>query len=216
MNIAVVTILFLVFFIAIEKAGAHYRASRETTRQIVHITSGVVTAFLPMVISFREIVVLGLIFLPIMVISKWRNVFSSIHGVQRDTLGEVYFPLAAAATAFLFPERILFMYGLFIMGVSDGLASVIGQIFNGRSYIIFSFSSRKTYLGSIVFFLVASLIGVILLSFGNVSIADALAFSVAAAGVLTLTEALLGGGLDNLILPLLASAILKTTFSAFL
>ena len=207
MNVAIITGMFLAFFIAVEKAGAHFQLRPDTTRQIVHITSGLITAFLPLLISFQEIVALGLIFLPVMFFSKRRNVFVAIHGVERITYGEVYFPLAAAATAFFFPALMPYMYGILIMGVSDGVASVVGQEISGRHFKLLSFSSMKSYVGSTAFFFVTATIGIILLSACNLQIQDAMVFALASAGVLTLTEAVLGGGLDNLVLPLAAGLL---------
>jgi dolichol kinase len=86
------------------------------------------------------------------------------------------------------------------MSISDGFASIIGQKYGKKLYKLWR--SKKSYVGSGVFFGSALLIGIAVAP--SVSIVSLCAL----AGILTFTEAVLSGGLDNLVLPPIASALL--------
>jgi phytol kinase len=205
MSLVLVILLFLVLFVVVERGGAHFEIKPETTRQVVHIASGAFSALLPFVISFNEIALLGAIFAIFMAISKWQNLFKSIHAVKRKTWGEIYFPLAGGATALVFPALLPYIYAILVMGVGDGVASMIGQTTNRGSYHLFSPNVKKTFAGSAAFFVSVFLLGITIGSVAALPLGQAFVFSLASSAVLTLVEALLGSGLDNLALPLLAA-----------
>jgi hypothetical protein len=67
------------FFVALlasaEVATRRWQISPEHTRRLVHVSSGVVAAALPLIMSFPAVVVLSLLFIPFMVVSRRIGLF---------------------------------------------------------------------------------------------------------------------------------------------
>lgn len=206
MKVLTATIFFTLFFGLVEVIKNKFKIDAEISRKIVHILAGIVVAFLPFYMSFLEISFLSLIFIPVMLVSKRINFFSSIHSVKRKTLGEVYFPGAVFLVATAFPYTPLYIYGMLVMSISDGLANVFGQRFGKSKFQIGSV--QKSYLGSSIFFVTALTIGLTILTFSYTLSPLTLVMTGIIALILTLTESILTGGLDNLVLPTLGAALL--------
>jgi phytol kinase len=206
-RVAVAALCYTALFILIELITRKLKLNRELSRKLAHIIAGTSAAFLPLLMSFYQIMVLSLLFLPVMAISKRRNLFSSIHQVNRKTYGELYFPIAIFITAWWFPTKDLFMYGVLVMGISDGLASIVGQRLGLKTYKLWQ--GKKSYVGSFTFFVSTTLIGILVMP------AVGLAPLAAIAILLTLIEACLSGGIDNLILPPIASGLIMLAMQLF-
>lgn len=207
MKFLIVTIAYGLIFVVVELLAKKLHPPSEATRKLSHILAGVAAALLPFVLSFYEIALLGLVFVPAVFISMRRNMFRSVHGVKRDTRGEVYFPLAIAVCALLFPDQLAFMYGVLVIGISDALASLLGQRYGRKKYKVPS--GKKTYVGSGVFFVVTVLIGsTLILSFMDAPVWAAILWSIVLAAILTLVEARAKKGMDNLLVPVIGSGML--------
>ncbi len=193
-------------FLAVELASRRFAVKPEVSRKVVHICAGLVAASLPLVITFRQIQILCLIFIPLMLLSKKLRLLSSIHNVKRVTLGEAYFPVGILIVATVFPNTAAYVFALLVLALGDGLAGVVGERYGVRKYHFGS--SQKSYIGSATFFGVTTLVGwLVLLAAGELSVAAAAAV-VAIAVILTALEAVLTAGLDNLVLPPIAGALL--------
>lgn len=207
MKFVVVTIAYGCIFIAVELLAKKLHPPSEITRKLSHILAGVGAALLPFVLSFNEIALLGAIFVPAVYLSMRGNWFKSVHKVRRSTYGEMYFPLAIAVCALLFPDRLLFTYGVLTIGVSDALASLLGQRYGRKK--LKAHAGQKSVVGSVAFFVSTIIIGATLtLIFVNTTIAQAIAWSVALAAILTIIEARATKGLDNLYVPVAASGLM--------
>lgn len=191
---------------AIEWMSRTGKVTGELARKLAHVVAGTASAFLPEVISFASIMILGLVSAPALALSRRHNILGSIHGVGRRTLGEVYFPLGIVASAALFPHSRLFAYGVLVMAVADGSAALAGRRFAKRHYRIGP--GEKSYLGSTVFFLLTCGIGLAVAPGLPVEWVGGIA------AILVLTEARLWGGLDNLVLPPLGAALLALATAA--
>jgi phytol kinase len=212
MNIIFAALLYAALFITVELAAKKYPFSGGFWRKVVHILAGLFSAALVFEMSFAQIVFLGVFFSAAMLFSKKINLFSSIHQVKRPTYGEVFFPLSIAIVALIFPVKILYLYGVLVLSISDGLAGLVGQRFGKKTYRI---SSKKSYAGSFAFFISAVLIGLALLPlFGLVFLKSFIA-SLVLAALLTIAEGALPLGLDNLILPPLAALLLSCALRNF-
>lgn len=188
-----------------ETATRRWGLAPESARKLAHVSSGVVAACLPLVMPFAAVVVLAAAFIPFMVVSRRLALFPSLHGVERSTLGEIYFPLGVLFVAALVPHRGAYVFGVLVMGISDAVASLVGQRFGRRTYS--AFSATKTYVGSAAF--LATTI-VLALTFVGGVMSPRTALVVAAIGVaVTAEEGLLGGGADNAVLPVSAAALLR-------
>lgn len=201
------SLVFLSVLAAAEAATRRWSIAPEVSRRLAHLASGVLAAALPLVMSFPAVVVLALLFIPFMVISRRRGLLPAIHGVERATWGEAYFPLGVLLTAALFPAPAPYAYGVLVMGVSDPFAGFAGQRYGRRSYRVLR--AHKTYVGSAVF-----LVTTLVLSVGVMAVASGLSPSSIAvvpglAVGLTAVEGLSGGGIDNVLLPVVAAGLLS-------
>lgn len=216
MEFAIVAIAYGSVFVAVELLAKKLHPPSEATRKLSHILAGVGAALLPFVLTFREIALLGALFVPAVYFSMRLNMFKSVHKVKRVTYGELYFPLAISACALLFPDRLLFTYGVLVVGISDALASLLGLRFGRKKYK--APDGLKSYVGSAAFFASSVIIGTtLILTFINTSVAAALSWSIVLAGILTLIEARSHKGIDNLLVPLAGSGLLgfMVTFGFF-
>jgi phytol kinase len=201
------SVVFVSVLVIAEAATRRWDIDPEVSRRLVHLSSGVLAAGLPLVMSFPAIVVLALLFIPFMVASRRMGLFPAVHGVERATWGEAYFPLGVLLAAVLFPRSTPYAYGVLVMGVSDPFAGFAGQRYGRRAYRVLS--AHKTYLGSSVFFL-----STLALTLGTVAVAHgpsarSIAVVPLLAAALTTVEGLSGGGLDNVLLPAAAAGLLS-------
>lgn len=201
------SVVFVAVLATAEAAARRWVISPEIARRLAHVSSGVLAAGLPLVMSFPAVVVLAALFIPFMVVSRRMGLFPAVHGVERATWGEAYFPLGVLLAAALFSELAPYAYGVLVMGVSDPVAGLVGQRYGRRAYRVLR--AHKTYLGSTVFFTTT-----LVLTLGTLVVADDLslrALTVVAllAGILTIVEGISGGGLDNVVLPPAAAGLLS-------
>ena len=122
--------------------------------------------------------------------------------MDRESLGEVYFPLAVFILFAIGRERpIFYLVALLTMVVADALAAVLGQSLRKHQYLVTT--QRRSLEGSAVFLLTAFLVVEIPLLLGS-SIERAACVLMAAQIALLVTsfEAIGTGGSDNLLVPL--------------
>ena len=188
---------FLAWFSVVEAITRRLRVDREMSRKLVHLTSGMAAAAMPLVLSFSAIAALGVLFAAAMTLSRRFAILRSVHEVERETWGEVCLPLGVAAAAILVPEPARYACSIATIAVSDVAACLIGRRLGGRRLP----GGRKTYAGSAAFFVTALAIGLVLL--------PALPGAVlAVAALTTVVEASASRGLDNLAVPLAAAGVL--------
>lgn len=207
MKFIIVSVCYGFLFIVVELLAKRLHPPDEATRKLSHILAGVGASLLPFVLSFAEIALLGALFVPAVYVSMKSNIFRSVHAVRRTTYGELYFPLAISACAILFPDKLLFIYGILVIGVSDALASLLGRRYGRKQFR--TPEGSKSYVGSSVFFASTFIIGFsLILSFTNASFLSDALWSLLLAVSLTVIEARASRGLDNLFVPVSASGLL--------
>ena len=206
MTLAVVIVLFTGMCVLVEVLARRVRLSPELVRKLAHMSSAILAAFLPLVVSFAEIALLGIVFAAVMAVSLRFHVFNAIHGVKRTTYGEVFFPLGIAALAIVCPSELPFAYGVLVLGLGDGLAALVGGRFGRR--LVPLIQTRKTLWGSGAFLAASFALGVLVLAPTGVSLSYALVAAAAMAVALTPVELFLTYGLDNLLLPTIAGLLL--------
>lgn len=202
--LAFIVLLAILFFVVVgvETVARSSRLPIEVTRKFTHISVGVIVAFSTQYVAREYLVALAIMFLIVIVISKRRGVFRSIHDPNRSGVGEYWYPVGILLAVLLFDKPDAEAYAILILAVSDGLAGLIGKMF-GKARIP-RLSTPKTYLGTTVFVVSALIIS---LFFVPVPVAFG------AALLLGAIELLGFKGLDNLFLPVVAGAI-ATIFAA--
>lgn len=196
MTFAVAGIVLLSVPASVQLLSRRLPVAPEVLRKLVHIGGALLAIPLPLVLSYREIVVLGLLFAALMTISRRRRIFSAVHDVDRRTYGEILFPLGVAVLAAAFPHREPYVYGVLVLGLADGLAALVGTRY-GRMRL----PGGKSVWGSATFFVVALAAALALVGPSYVALVAAVA--------LTATEAGLRHGFDNLVVPGLAALLLS-------
>lgn len=204
---AAFSVVFVALLAGAEATNRRWKVEPELARKSAHVSSALVAATLPWFMSFPAVAMLALLFVPFMLLSRRFDLFPAVHAVERSTLGEMWFPLGVAAVALALPDRAPYAFGVLVMGLSDAAASVAGQRYGRRAFRVLG--ARKTCAGSATFLLTTlALTLAALAATGSLSPASVpVALGVAAA--LTLVEAVLGGGTDNLVLPLVAATLLR-------
>lgn len=208
MKFILVSLAYGSIFVVLEVIASKLRPPAELARKMGHILAGIGAALLPFAIDYKEIALLGALFVPMVLISMKFGTFKSVHGVSRKTYGEVYFPLAICLSALLFPDQLLYTYAVLTLGVSDALASLVGLNYGRKKYRVKD--GHKSYAGSIAFFVSTFVIGTGLIVWltERTDLASAVVVSAVLACILTIIEARGHRGVDNLFVPLSAAGLL--------
>ncbi len=206
MKLIITISIFLILFGLVETLQKLSKIKHALTRKIAHMFSGIIVFFLPYFLSSKEIIILGLVFSALLGISKYLDLLPSIHKIDRKTLGEVYYPLGIATSAFFFlPNDVLaFQFGVLVLAFSDSLAGIVGDALG--KHRISLLKNNKSLEGSSIFFLTTLLISIFIsLKLKTAHLEPLLVVST----LITLVELVLLFGLDNLLLPVVSSYIFK-------
>ena len=198
---------FILLLAGSERVARKWSLRPEVGRKLAHISCGILAAALPLVLPFSAIVILSAGFVPFMIVSRRLGLFPLVHSAERSTFGEIYFPVGILLVAALVPHRVEYAFGVLVLAIADALASLCGQRFGKRTYQPFSVS--KTYVGSATFLVTTIVLGLLAVrALGELS-GGAILVVLAVALATTLEEALVGGGADNVLLPVSAAAMLR-------
>jgi phytol kinase len=198
--------LFILYFIALflsidfiqKKFFTHTHWSRKAT----HIFSGLLIILMPFYLNRMQIFWLGIIFVVILTVSKWKKILS-LHNVERKTLGEIFYPLSVSLLSVIcLPDHVrIFQVSVLVLALSDGLAGIFGELLNLGTVRIFR--NKKSLGGALTFFIVTCCI---LAGFHGITGANLLTI-LSASAFLTGLEFVFTFGTDNLVLPLSAALI---------
>lgn len=187
----------------------------EVSRKLVHILMGLVTLTFPwlfhaawpvLLLSALAIAALAALrFLP----ALQERFGKVLHGVERKSLGEIYFPLAVALLFLLADgQQLFYVIPLLTLTLADAVAALVGVRYGEHRYA--TSEGSKSAEGSLAFFLVAFLsayVPLLLLSESGGS--EALLIALVLGILVMLFEAISVGGLDNLFIPLGCYALLR-------
>jgi phytol kinase len=180
----------------------------EVGRKFVHITVGSFVAFWPFFLSWNQIRLLSVGFVVAVIFSKFFNIFSAIHSVQRPTYGEFFFALVVGLLTFITHSKAIYAAALLQMSVADGMAAIVGVEYGLKRqrwrYHVFGHS--KTAIGTATFFVISLAI----LAGYSTDTMQLVWFGVPLlAAAATLVENLGVAGLDNVLAPLLVAIVLS-------
>ncbi len=180
----------------------------EASRKLVHSGIGLTVAAFPALfhdlwpvwlLSGLAVAVL-LVVRHLSVLRPW--LAGGLHGVERASWGDLFFPLAAALAWTLAPgDWLRFSLPMLVLALADALAALIGRSYGRLTYS--STGQPKTWEGSLAFALVTFLVVEIPLLLGtDLARASVLLIALNLAVLLMLVEALAWEGSDNLLIPL--------------
>jgi phytol kinase len=204
LTIIAVAILLILSELWYRRHGLH----GEFSRKFVHVTVGSFTAFWPFFMSWDNIRFLSLSFLVVVALSKYLNVFTAIHSVQRPTWGELFFAAVAGALTLVTNNKWVFAAALLQMSLADGFAAVVGTRY-GKSSQYVMFRHIKSYVGSLTFFVLSI---VILLGLSHFS---AYHLGLARIGYISLVATFIENigvrGSDNLLVPMAVALLIRAS-----
>jgi phytol kinase len=216
--------IVLAAFVALFGAVALYARAGgppEITRKLVHAGSGLLTLTFPFL--FRDVwpVLLltaasAALIAAVKFVPSWRGRFGgAVSGVERTTLGELYFPVSVAVVFWLARHQppLLFVIPILVLTLADATCALVGSRYGMLRYE----GASKSLEGSIAFLVVAFFcIHVPLLLWTSIGRVETLLISVTLALLVMLLEGSAWRGLDNLFIPIGGYFILRAyvTFDA--
>lgn len=208
----------IIIFIAIsELLRAALRWHPETTRKLVHVGTGFLVYFSPLIFySIYPPLVLSIIFICVNFLGIKFNLMKGMHSTERTSYGTVFYPISFLILLILFWYRdpAILMTSMLILALADPLAAAAGErAKNPRMFIWWK--ERKSIQGSVTMAGAAFIITFLSIkflrdidSFPPIHTSTALWISIIAALFLTLMEALSAAGSDNISIPLGSAFIL--------
>ena len=195
--------LFLLVFAAAEAWRHCGSPPFEWTRKLVHFGGGLVSLTLPWIVrSHWTVLVLGILFAAIILLTRRMGLLASVHGVSRSSQGGIYFPIAVYGMFLLAADQPAFyLISLAALVVSDALAALVGSSYGRVRYRVEG--DRRSIEGSLVFFLATFLaVHLPLLLMTPIDRRLSVLVAIQIALLVTLLEAISLEGNDNLIVPL--------------
>ena len=193
----------------------HYQPHPEIIRKLLHVIMGLSTLTLPWI--FNETwpaIVLGTTAFTALFILKRsklrKNLGQVLHSIERDSQGDLYFPVSVAAVFVLSKgDPLLFCLPVLILTLADATAALIGLRYGVSRYQ--TTEGKKSIEGSAAFFVVTFLSSLlVLLMFTDVGRVDSVLIALLLGLLVMMLEAIAWLGLDNLFIPAGGFLLLQT------
>jgi phytol kinase len=197
-----VSLCYILFFVISEIIHRKTKVSTELTRKLVHFLSGMLAMFFPVIFSFRVTVfILCLLFVSLISIGKKIGIIKGVTGIERETEGEIYFPIAVFLLFSLGKSvPVIYAISIAVMAVADPIAAIIGKAYGYITYRV-QYHDKSTE-GSVSFFFITFLIVHIpILLLTNISRLNSLLLSFLVALLVTALELISLKGSDNILVP---------------
>jgi phytol kinase len=187
----------------------------ETGRKLVHLGMGTISLFLPWLFRSPGLVwalalttatgLVGVRILPAVA----QHLGGVLGGVNRASLGEIYFPLGVALSfALAHTNRAAYCAAIGALTFADSAGALIGGRYGRSRYS--ARSDAKSIEGSTAVLVASVLCATLALIWpGGESWTSALAGGLLIGAAATVVEAIAGRGLDNLLLPLAVVGLIK-------
>jgi dolichol kinase len=175
----------------------------EWTRKLIHAGTGVVSAALPWVIARLEtLLVVGAIAGATLFVARRTGRLRSLFGVERKSLGEIYYPLAVIVLFALARQRpVFYLISILSLVVCDALAAVLGEGYGRHKFLVTR--DRKSLEGTAAFLFSAFLcVHLPLLLLADLERAVCVLVALQLGLLVSEFEAISTRGTDNLIVPL--------------
>lgn len=189
----------------------------EVLRKGIHISMGLTTLSFPWLFEtpWPVVMVSGASAIAFLCLRArflvFRRLANAMQGIQRVSVGEYCF-VAATCIVFILAadDPVLYCIPMLLLTLADSAAALVGTAYGRHRY--FTMGDYKTLEGSGAFFIVAfACIAVPLAWFTPASNPESIAVAALIAVAVTVLEAAIGGGFDNLLVPLGAFAAIKAT-----
>lgn len=184
----------------------------ERSRKFVHLFSGGVCLFFPILITSPWVVgIMALSMSAVFALASRFQLLKSLHAVDRASTsrGSEYYPIAIFFVFLLSGDDLwIYFSSVLILGVADAFAALVGTRYGKLRYKVQD--GTKSVEGSFAFFIIS--VAAILISapfFADLPWPNLLHIAFATAILLTGSEAISMRGSDNLFVPIAAAVILQ-------
>jgi phytol kinase len=188
----------------------------ELSRKLLHVAMGLILCPLPWLFGDRPwpVIVLCGIYVALLIARRFlaaldNHVGGVIDGVGRRSVGEFLFPISIALVFTLAGgDRVNYLAPILVLTLADAAAAVIGRRYGMWPYA--APGGQKSLEGSLAFAIVAfASMHLTLLLLGSGGRIESVLVAIIAAMALTIVEAVVTGGWDNLLVPVGAWLLLK-------
>jgi phytol kinase len=191
----------------VRQAGRRLGWQAESSRKLIHCSLGLYTLLFPLVFDHAwEVLATCILAMALMVLVRTvpglrRYLGQGLHGVQRDTMGEIYFACSVALVFYLSRgQAVLYVLPLAILTLCDAAAALVGVGYAKTAFVVEK--GRKSWEGTFAFFITAWLLAMIcLLLLSAVGRVEVVCIALLVAIFGSLIEAASWRGLDNLFVP---------------
>lgn len=185
-----------------------FPVTAEQLRKLAHIGTGALTITFPWIFSsyVPVVVVCSLSLLLLLGIQHFGPLQASLsgvlHGVKRQSRGDIYFPVSVAILFILARgNKLLYVVPILVLTFADTVAALLGEQYGKHGYS--SIGGIKSMEGSIGFFTTAFFaVHIPLLLFTELGRPETLLIAADIGLIVTLLEAIAWRGLDNIFIPL--------------
>lgn len=185
----------------------------ELCRKSVHVSACAVIAAFPVFgLGYPDLVGIALLSTTTLLLLRRTALLRSILSVERKSYGELMMPLSVLVVALIGVSYHAFLVAYIILGLSDTLASLVGQRYGTARYVFAGYA--KSYLGSLAFLASCLLVCLACLAVFDALSMRALGWSVLISVGLTVVEALSHKGTDNFLVPVLAAISMEAVLLA--
>ncbi|MCY4224337.1 MAG: hypothetical protein OXF06_05815 [Bacteroidetes bacterium] len=194
-----------------KKAHVH----QEILRKGVHVGSGILALPLPWIFDeVWPVIIIGTLITSTLIAARTvpslrRTVGTVMGGVQRNTIGEIYFVISVVILFLISQGQwLLYVIPLLTMSLADTAAAMVGIRYGQTQYQ--TSEGVKSVEGSLAFFLVTFFsTHLVLLLFTDTGRAESLLISTILALLVMMLELLSWRGLDNIFVPFSTHAFLR-------
>jgi phytol kinase len=187
-----------------------HKIGEELKRKSFHVGFGLVALSFPVIWSENWMVVAGLSLglawmFAVRVLPCLRKYFGSVlHDCDRNSMGELYYAVSVAGLILVTRESpLLYVIPILILSLADAAAAVCGRLIPSQK--LTGCLRGKSVAGCSAFFVVAATTCIVTLGFYTELPVWQIGFcAVVVATATCLAEAVCRGGLDNLVVPLIA------------
>ena len=212
---AAVLAAFAILLVGLKVAEKKGRFHPEVLRKGVHVGMGLVVLPMPWVFDRAwPMIVLAILACGAMVATRTirslrRGIGTVMDGVGRESLGEIYFPIAVTLLFVLSrADWLLYVVPILMLTLADAVAALVGVRYGQLRYQ--TSDGIKSLEGSLAFFLVAFFSAHLpLLLLTDTGRAEAVLIATILALLVMMLECVAWRGLDNLFIPLGAHAFLR-------
>ena len=192
------------------------RLTPEGSRKTIHIVMGCTALAFPFLFEHRQSVIfLGIVAVGALLFlrrndSLREGVGTALLGVQRKSLGDIYFVISIVIVFVLHESVYEYLIPISVLTFADSVAALVGTSYGRYNMAQHKEEDTKSSEGSVMFFIVAFLCALIPLQLmTEVGRAEVLVISFLIGSLAAMIEAVTRHGNDNLLLPLLTYSFLR-------